>query len=471
MEKEKKERSKNLRSGGRYIPYGAAKKLFEYEGNDEILLSGPAGTGKSRGILEYVVAQVLKYPNSRALIARRFRRSMTQTTLVTLERDVLGKDHPVIQGSSRNYRQQYNFDNGSEIVIGGLDNSDTIMGADYDLIFVSEAIQVTQDAWEDLVSRLRNGMMPTQKIIGDTNPSHARHWLKRRCDRGDCHLIKTAHTDNPMLYNQETMEMTEFGESYIGKLNKLTGVKRKRLKLGLWVSEEGTVYEDFTDEDHVISVVELPEFVARFISIDFGYRNPFVAQWWGLDYDGNLYLYKEIYKTELLVEDAAKLINSNSYCPKTGAKEKYNLVVHDHDAEGAATLRKHLNIDVRRYKNAIKKPLLGGIEAVQKRIELDDRLRPSLYICDDILINEPDETLVNKGKPTRSREELDVYMWDKSGKTTKEHPVKENDHACDAMRYMVAELDGVTSEIEEIDFTNYYIPSISGSALIKNEQY
>ena len=41
----------------------------------------------------------------------------------------------------------------------------------------------------------------------------------------------------------------------------------------------------------------------RFITIDFGYNNPFVAQWWALSGDGVLYRYREIYVTKRLVMD------------------------------------------------------------------------------------------------------------------------------------------------------------------------
>lgn len=466
IHKEKKRRKQGLSNDNGYQPYGAAKELFDNESDDEILLAGPAGTGKSRGVLEYIVHYIKKYPNSRALVSRRFRKSMNTTTLVTLENFVLGKDHPsVTKGGKRNYRQQYDFPNGSEIVIGGLDNPETIMGAEYDLIFVSEAIQVEEDAWEDLISRLRNGMVPVMRIIGDTNPSHPRHWLKRRCDDGRCLMIDTKHTDNPLLYNQDTGEITARGIDYMSKLDKLSGIKKKRNKYGLWVSQEGIVYEDFTDEHHVISLLEIPKsFIAKYLVIDFGFKNPFVCQWWGLDYDGSLYMYREIYYTGLLVEDAAKLINSNSF-DENGNPERYNMVIHDHDAEGAATLRKHISVDVGIFKNAKKKPVTGGIEAVKKRIELDIRMRPSIYFCDDALVHEPDENLVNSGKPTCSREEIDVYVWDKRSKITKEVPVKENDHGLDCTRYMVAELDGVTSEIEDKIFRSAYIPDISGSGI------
>jgi hypothetical protein len=34
-------------------------------------------------------------------------------------------------------------------------------------------------------------------------------------------------------------------------------------------------------------------------SIDFGFNAPFVCQWWAIDTDGSMYLYREIYELHL----------------------------------------------------------------------------------------------------------------------------------------------------------------------------
>ena len=40
---------------------------------------------------------------------------------------------------------------------------------------------------------------------------------------------------------------------------------------------------------HVVDPFDIPTDWSRYLSIDFGYTNPFVAQWWALDHDGRLY--------------------------------------------------------------------------------------------------------------------------------------------------------------------------------------
>ena len=54
----------------RYKHYGECSQLFGYRG-DELLLSGPAGTGKSRACLEKLNLAALKYPGMRGAISRK----------------------------------------------------------------------------------------------------------------------------------------------------------------------------------------------------------------------------------------------------------------------------------------------------------------------------------------------------------------------------------------------------------------
>src|SRR5574341_380357 len=61
----------------------------------EILLCGAAGTGKTLAILIKIHRAMWRYPGARALIVRKVRSDLAQTTLVTFERDVLGVDNPI----------------------------------------------------------------------------------------------------------------------------------------------------------------------------------------------------------------------------------------------------------------------------------------------------------------------------------------------------------------------------------------
>ena len=102
-----------------YDPVGAAVALLAAR-DSEVVLCGPAGTGKSRANLEKLFACANKYPGMRGLILRQTRESLTETGLVTWETKVVPKDHPCLAGPHRNLRQSYRFPNGSEIVVGGL---------------------------------------------------------------------------------------------------------------------------------------------------------------------------------------------------------------------------------------------------------------------------------------------------------------------------------------------------------------
>src|SRR5262245_31649383 len=94
-----------------YQPIGAALNAF-YSRAPELLLSGPAGTGKSRAILEKLHLCALKWPGMRGLIVRKTRASLSESGLVTFEEKVLPA-HSGIKRASRRYRQLYKYPNGS----------------------------------------------------------------------------------------------------------------------------------------------------------------------------------------------------------------------------------------------------------------------------------------------------------------------------------------------------------------------
>ncbi|UQN04852.1 phage terminase large subunit [Deinococcus sp. QL22] len=160
-----------------YEPFGSARELF-FARESEVVLDGPAGTGKSRSILEKLNALALKYPGMRGLIVRKTRASLTDTTLVTFEDHV----HPACdtENQQRNVRRSYKYSNGSELVVGGMDKAIKIMSSEYDVICAFEATEFHEDDWESMTTRLRNGVMSYQQLLADCNPAAPTHWLNQR---------------------------------------------------------------------------------------------------------------------------------------------------------------------------------------------------------------------------------------------------------------------------------------------------
>lgn len=420
-----------------YRPQGRCADLFPQRA-DEVLLSGPAGTGKSRACLEKLHAVCLTTPGVRALIVRKTRESLGSTALVTYREHValesLVYGDVVFYGGSSEKPAQYLYTNTSTITIGGMDKATKIMSSEYDIAYVQEATELDPEDWEAILTRLRNGKISFQQIMADCNPSFPTHWLKMRVDRGDTKMINTRHEDNPTLFKRNG-ELTKKGESYIGKLDKLTGVRKQRLRHGLWVAAEGMVWSNWNPDIHVVNRFEIPKAWPRYWSVDFGFTNPFVLQCWAKDPDGRLYLYREIYRSKRLVEDHAKDI-MKIVCDSNGRwlEPRPLAILGDHDAEGRATFERHTGLHIK----AAHKAVTEGLQAVEQRLDVQEDGKPRLFILRNscVLL---DEDLISTRKPTCTTEEIPGYVWDDSQRIgLRETPRKENDHGCDTMRYQVA---------------------------------
>lgn len=425
----------------RYRPRGSAARLLR-ERVAEVLVSGSAGTGKSRACLEKLNLLALLNPGMRGLIVRKTLASLASTALDTWRKKVvtelLDSKEVWFYGGSAEEPPQYQYRNGSTIVIGGLDKPSRIMSSEYDVIYVQEATELTETDWQSLTTRLRNWRISFQQLIADCNPSYPTHWLKQRCDAGVTLMLESRHEENPILFD-DTGQITERGAAYMAKLDALTGVRYHRLRRGLWVGAEGIVYEGFDPAVHVIDRFEIPWEWTRYWVIDFGFRNPFVLQWWAENPDGRLFMYREIYHTERIVEDHAKqAIALVTDADGIWVEPKPAAVICDHDAEDRATWQRHSGLATR----AAKKGVSDGIQATQARFRPAWNGKPGVAYLRDGLV-ERDASLVEAMKPSCTVEEIPGYVWapGPDGKPARENPVKENDHGADCTRYMVADRD------------------------------
>jgi len=494
-----------------YSPRGSAVRLFNCRA-DEVLVSGPAGPGKTRACLEKILMMALLNGVIRTdratglpvadaagkpvqhrpfvgLIARKTHKSLTSTTLETWRQHVAAEAIAgglcVYYGGSATEPPQYRFANGSKILLTGLNDVTRVMGAEVDLVYVGEATELVPKDWEFLTSRLRNGAISFQQIVADCNPDRPTHWLKQRCDEGLTTILYAQHWENPRYFEDVgpagstdldpgTVEehegrlyrLTPAGVSYLGRLDNLTGVRKQRLRFGLWTAADGLVYENWDPSVHIAETrpKTIPWEWPRYWVIDFGYKNPFVCQWWAQTPDDQLVMYREIYHTGRLVEDHARqmLRLVTRYAPRTKltkeqlefAKDKpaealdlgllvWNepepqAIICDHDAEDRATLSRHLG----RGTTAARKTVTEGIQAVEARLKVRGNGQPGLILLPDSLV-ERDLSLKEAGKPMCTAEEFGGYVWEPpaEGKAAKESPLKLDDHGMDDVRYLVAHKD------------------------------
>lgn len=421
---------------------GAVKQLFRAR-DKAVLLSGAAGTGKSHGALMLTHLDALRYPGSRHLLLRKTLSSLTASTLVTWRRGIIADATAAgivrFYGGSSQEPAAFRYRNGSTVVVGGLDRATRLLSTEYDTILCDEATETTAEDLDMAETRLRNGVMPYQQLRLLTNPGSPHHHLKQRCDTGRCRMIYSKHEDNPRMWQDG--QWTEYGRTYLERLDTLTGVRYQRMRHGLWVAADGLVYEEWDESIHLIDAFDVPMSWRRVWTIDFGYSNPTVVQWWAIDPDGRAYLYRELYLSRRTVDQiAAKVLKQVT---DTGTKDgrwkepKPRAVVCDHDAEGRAVFERETGLQTRAADKRVK----IGIDTVKTRMRVAGDGKPRMFIMRGALCHRPDPFMAEAKKPTCTAEELLSYQWDNKHGEQQETVVKENDHGADAVRYLSMYLD------------------------------
>lgn len=393
-----------------YTPYGGARE-FMYSKNHELILVGPAETGKTLAACWKAHILASKYPGCQGAILRKVQADVYGTVLQTFGRVIA--DAPVSPYGGEK-PEKFIYANGSVIWVGGLDKPGKVLSAERDFVFVNQTEEISEGDWEYLATRTtgRNGAIPYPQLFGDPNPGGSRHWIRMRANAGRLRLIPSMHKDNPTLYNPVTGEITEQGKRTMAILDGLTGVRRKRLLEGLWATAEGAVYDMFDPSVHVRRR-DPAEFRRWGLAIDEGYTNPAVILLVGEDGDGRQHIAREFYKRGVLqravVEKAREW-----YLEMAGDK-----ITVDQAAAGLIADLRDANLPATGYKGRV----LDGITTVQGFLQVRDDGLPRLTV---------DPECVN------TINEFESYAW----KPEKDEPLKENDHAMDAVKYYLGDSGG-----------------------------
>ncbi len=294
-----------------YMPRGGCAAFYTAL-EPEVLAVGPAGTGKTLAACWKLHHVALRVPQVRILMARKVLEDLKAGALATYTNQV----QPILDGvrpfgGNRFYPGEFRYGNGSVIQVVGMDKPGKVMSAEYDVIYVNEATELHEEDWESLKSRLRNGRLAYQQLIGDCNPAGPRHWLKNRCDSGMTRYIHTTHHDNPMYWDAAIGDWTTMGYAYVQQnLAGLTGHRRKRLFEGVWAAAEGAVYQDFNPQVHV-KHVDTTDW-GTVLAVDVGTRNPTAILTIRKASDDRRHVQREVYRRGMSSDEIVDAITAEA---------------------------------------------------------------------------------------------------------------------------------------------------------------
>jgi hypothetical protein len=220
-------------------------------------------------------------------------------------------------------------------------------------------------------------------------------------------FIRASIYDNQVLLSKDP--------GYLATLKALPSVERARLLDGDWnVRREGLVYPGFEScvvESHPGTPV--PPAVG---GMDFGFHNPFAAIAGHVDHDGVLWLTWMRYKNQctLPVHSEALPKGVEWWCDPTGTDQWNQLRQAGHNC------RPCVHMPGKGAGGEKRNPKLAGIDLVSNRMRLG-KLKIVREVCLPLI------------------RELSMYCYDTEKKL--EEPIDEDNHACDALRYLIVGMD------------------------------
>jgi PBSX family phage terminase large subunit len=293
-------------------------------------------------------------------------------------------------------------------IFGGKDESsqDLIQGITLAGMFFDEVALMPQSFVNQATARCS---VAGSKFVFNCNPAGPFHWFKKEWldnleKKNALHIHFRMH-DNPSL-TQEKLDMYE---------SLYTGVFYRRYILGLWVAADGIIYDNFDSEIHVVGDDDLPErFDKMLVGIDYGTSNATSFLLVGVK-DGVYYIVKEYYYSGRTTQ--------RSKSDMTYSKDLQAFI------EGYDVWRIFIDPSAASFITQLKDDNVQGIYPADHDVLNGIRTVQSMIDKGRLKVHKSCVNLIS---------ELSSYAWcPKAQKVGEDKPIKENDHACDALRYVI----------------------------------
>ena len=391
---------------------------------------GAVRSGKSHIGIRYVIPYILR--TQRDLKGLNF---IIGVTKETIERNIL---HPIREMWGDDAATQINTRNiatifGEEVYCIGGGNRDQvtrIRGAEIKFCYVDEIVDIDQEVFEMLKSRLS---LPYSTCHATANPSYPGHFVKEFIDTAekgaDIYYQKYTLYDNPFLPTEyvRNLEIEYSGTVYF-----------RRYILGDWAKAEGLVYPMY--EEALATPPDTPT-TEICVSIDYGTQNPFAAILWAKKGDvwygtrGYYYSGKDTGKQKTdaeYVEDMERFLQPEIEAYQNNresdiALPKIRLIIDPSAASFIEAIHRKKWCKVTRADNDV----LDGIRQTATAMKTGK-----------IKVNPAIKEWIT---------EASNYVWDSKKSDT---VVKENDHYMDSMRYFVRTMHIVKQKDEFVPLWN-----------------
>ena len=285
-------------------------------------------------------------------------------------------------------------------VFGGKDESSyaLIQGRTLAGVLLDEVALMPRSFAEQAMTRCS---VDGAKLWFNCNPSNPQHWFHEE-------WITKAQERNALYLHFDMEDNPGLSEKTIHDFkSRFSGVFYERYILGRWVVAEGLIYPMY---DNTVQT-EDRAYTRYYISIDYGILNPTVMILWGL-HDGIWYAIREYYHSGRETNDQHTDEQYYAELLQLAGDLLIERVIIDPSASSFITVIEHKKrFRVWSADNTVIEGIQHTAQCLQSRA---------------ILFN---------ACCKRTIQEFGLYRWDE--KASADKPIKDNDHAMDAVRYFV----------------------------------
>lgn len=272
---------------------------------------GAKGGGKTWAVRTKAIGGALLNPGIRILIMRCHYPELLENHVNPIIKAV-----PPELASYNGTSHLMTFENGSIIKFGhwaGDESENEYNGLEYDWIFIDEATQFSERAFNFLGGCLRGVNDFPKRMYLTCNPGGVGHnWVKRLFIDRDYRTYPDdpERDEHPGDYNfifatvEDNTHLLESSPTYLKNLANMPEDLRRAYRYGDWNILGGNYFKELREDTHMVKHFKPPEHWERYRSFDYG-LDMFACFWWAVDEDGRCWCVRELEEKGLIVQEAA----------------------------------------------------------------------------------------------------------------------------------------------------------------------
>lgn len=392
---------RNQSKSARELYLNYAQDKFIFSENKYPCLKGTWGCGKSLAGLLAANKECEEIPNNLYLVMRKEWVDLRDSTLKDWNKDI---GRSVVNNEVR-------YENGSILMFRHGDDLNSLKNINLGGALMVQGEEMTEDDFWFINGRLRRKEGTRQLRIECNYDGH--NWIYNLFNIQNIgELITTNTFDNA----------ANLPDDYIPRLQQLPKKLRDRHLYGTDADMEGLVWDEFTEGKHVIAPFDIPIDYERIITLDHGVTNPTAVLWGAVDYDGKVFIYDEYYEKERVISYHAREIKGKTgtqYISRYLIDPSCNAKINNKNGQLYSIIDEYRDNGLN--FNPADNAVLAGCNRVNE-----------FFKSGKLVIFKNCVNLIR---------EIINYKWARLKPGVEQNepdkPVKHNDHACDALRYLI----------------------------------